>query len=298
MLAGATLEHLAAAEYQAAAGDVVLDPAATVALGARAQIATVRVEEGTGRSFAVLDGLADPPPPCPWPPLADDILPADLVRSWLVPAVQERLLAGQGEFLAEWRPAVALFLRFGGLDYDRDEDVGTKLDAYLHWVQRVLATYDGTLLQLTIGDKGSYLYAAFGAPRAHEDDDARAATAALVLRETPDDCAFIGPVQIGLGRGRMRAGAYGAHRSRTYGVLGDTVNLAARLMQAAVPGQILASIEVRRGAGDAFQWDDLPPLRVKGKAESVAIGELRGRTGATIRLHEPRYEQPMIRAAG
>ena len=294
VLAGTIMERLAAAEHQAAAGEVVLDPVAAAAVGDRARIAALRVDEESGRCFAVVAGLADPPPPCPWPPLADDTLPADLVRSWLVPAVQERLLSGQGEFLAELRPAVALFLRFGDLDYDSDDAAGMKLDAYLRGVQRALAIYDGTLLQLTIGDKGSYLYAAFGAPRAHEDDAARAAAAALALRATPEDCGFIGAVQIGLGWGRMRAGAYGAQTSRTYGVLGDAVNLAARLMQAATPGQILASQEVRRGAGDAFLWGDLLSLRVKGKAEAVPVSELRGRSGATIRLHEPRYESPMI----
>ena len=294
VLAGAIMERLAAAEHWAVAGEVVLDPAAASALGERAQVAALRVDEESGQCFTVVAGLADPPPPCPWPALADDTLPVDLVRSWLVPAVQERLLAGQGEFLAELRPAVALFLRFGGLDYDRDDAAGAKLDAYLRWVQRGLAIYDGTFLQLTIGDKGSYLYAAFGAPRAHEDDAARAAAAALILRETPEDCGFIDAVQIGLGWGRMRTGAYGGHTSRTYGVLGDAVNLAARLMQAATPGQILASREVRRGAGDDFRWGDMPSLRVKGKAEPVAIGELRGRVGSTIRLHEPRYELPMV----
>ena len=52
--------------------------------------------------------------------------------------------------------------------------------------------YEGTLIQLTIGDKGSYLYAAFGAPLAHEDDTARAAAAALELRAPPGALGFVG----------------------------------------------------------------------------------------------------------
>ena len=91
---------------------------------------------------------------------------------------------GRGEFLTELRPAVALFLRFGGIDYDGDPAGALKLDAYI----RVGASassqqYDSYLLQLTIGDKGSYLYAAFGAPIAHEDDAVRACLAALDLRD-------------------------------------------------------------------------------------------------------------------
>lgn len=294
VLAGATLERLAAAEHQAAAGEVVLAPEVVAALGERVRVSAWRTDDESGGRFAVVSELIAAPPPCPWPTLAADALPIDVVQSWLVPAVQERLLAGEGEFLAELRPAVALFLRFGGLDYDRDDGAGAKLDTYLRWVQRVLVAYDSTLVQVTIGDKGSYLYAAFGAPRAHEDDSARAAAAALDLRATPEECAFVGAVQIGLGRGVMRAGAYGAKSSRSYGVLGDTVNLAARLMMAAAPGQILASREVRHGADTAYHWHDLPDLRVKGKAEPVAISELIGRAGARLRLHEPRYEQPIV----
>lgn len=85
-------------------------------------------------------------------------------RRWLLPAVADRLASGQGQFLAELRPVAALFLAFGGLDYEADEAVGAKLDAWVRWVQKTLADHGGALIQLTTGDKGSYLYAAFGAP--------------------------------------------------------------------------------------------------------------------------------------
>jgi hypothetical protein len=48
-----------------------------------------------------------------------------------------------GEFLAEIRPAVVLFLKFDGLDYDHDEAAGEKLDTFIRWVQNVLVSYDG-----------------------------------------------------------------------------------------------------------------------------------------------------------
>ena len=46
-----------------------------------------------------------------------------------------------------------------------------------------MAGYGGNVLQLTLGDKGAYLYGVFGSPVAHEDDAARAAAAALELRD-------------------------------------------------------------------------------------------------------------------
>ena len=65
------------------------------------------------------------------------------MRPWVLPTVYERLVGRLGEFLTELRPAVALFLRFGGIDYDNDEAAGAKLDAYIRWVQGVIARYDG-----------------------------------------------------------------------------------------------------------------------------------------------------------
>ncbi len=50
------------------------------------------------------------------------------------------------------------------------DEAGNKLDAYIRWVQSVFAKYEAYLLQITIGDKGSYLYTLCGAPTAHEDD--------------------------------------------------------------------------------------------------------------------------------
>src|SRR3970282_421823 len=139
------------------------------------------------------------------------------------PPVYERLRRGQGDFLAELRPAVSLFLRFGGVDYDEDDEGGQQLDGLIRLVQNELKAYDGYLLQLTVGDKGSYLMSSFGAPVAHEDDAIRAVSAAVRLRDVPRELGFIRPVQIGISLGRTRAGAYGGVARRTYGVMGDDV---------------------------------------------------------------------------
>ena len=170
VLAGAILDHLAAAEHHAQKGEVVLDPAAVASLGGAAQVAAWRDDDDAGQRFGVVGGLTRPVTPSPWPALPSDALSDEQVRPWLLPPIYERLRSGQGEFLAELRPAVALFLRFAGIDYDADPQAHAKLDDFIRRVQHILARYDGTLLQLTIGDKGSYLYAAFGAPLAHEDD--------------------------------------------------------------------------------------------------------------------------------
>src|SRR6185369_11457489 len=105
-----------------------------------------------------------------------------------------------GELLAELRPAYPLFLRFGGIDYDDDDEAIAKLDDFVRRAQQIMAGYGGNVLQLTLGDKGAYLYGVFGSPVAHEDDAARAAAAALELRDLEGTTEARG-IQIGVTHG-------------------------------------------------------------------------------------------------
>ena len=105
-----------------------------------------------------------------------------------------------------------------------------------------MAGYGGNVLQLTLGDKGAYLYGVFGSPVAHEDDAARAAAAALELRDL-ERTTDARDIQIGITHGRLRSGTYGHAMRRTFVCLGDAVNLSARLMSAAPPGSIYVDDE-------------------------------------------------------
>ncbi len=294
-MAGDTLARMAAAEEHATRGEVVLDERDVVAIRDIVKVAEQRVDDVSGVGFVVVTGISVPVAATPWQEPATDGASETQWDEWLLPAVRRRLRVGEGEFLAELRPAVALFLRFSGIAYDEDDAAPQKLDRFIREAQHIFMRYDGSLIQLTIGDKGSYLYAAFGAPIAHEDDAVRAAAAALDLLAMSASLPYLEPVQIGVTQGRLRTGAYGSQVCRTYGALGDTVNLAARLMSAAPPGQILVSEVTRAATGDTFTWETMPSLRVKGKSEPVAVSRLIGRkTNQAVRLQEPRYHVPMV----
>ena len=272
VLAGRLLDEMSAAEHQATGGEVVLASSTLQALKNRVEIR--RYLEVDGHRFGVAVAPNADVDLNPWPDLPRDSLSEEQLRPWLLAPVYDRLRAGQGEFLAELRPAVALFLRFEGIDYDADQSAGDKLDEFVRGTQRVLIRYEGTLIDISTGDKGSYLYAAFGAPVAHEDDLERAAAAALELRTLAAELAYLSPVQIGLNRGRMRTGAYGGRTRRTYGVLGDATNLAARLMTAAEPGEILIARSALDKVEQAFSWNQHPAITVKGKAEPIGVVSL------------------------
>lgn len=293
-LAGATVARLATAEHLAHKGEILVDEATIQVSGDALTVNEWRMDAESEQRFAV---LALTPPILAYMPIraAAVEIPQETLRAWVLPTVYAREQSGLGEFLTELRPAVPLFFRFSGIDYDGDKAAGDKLDALIRLVQQVIARYDGTLLQLTIGDKGSYLDACFGAPTAHEDDARRAVRAALALRDIPHELTFLPPVQIGLSRGILRAGTYGGASRRTYGVIGDEVNIAARLMQASAPGEVWVSGHLATGLGDDFVLAPLPPLPLKGKAEPLpvfAVTEAQRRRAT--RLLEPAYRLPMM----
>jgi len=288
-LAGVTLEELAAGEHEGKTGEVILTPCALGALQDLVTIKEFRKAED-GSIFAVLDELLVHPEPPQLPELDVQKLNEEEVRTWLLRPVYRRLNRGMGDFLAEIRPTVAVFVRFSGIDYDGDDAAGEKLDALIRAMQVIVDRYEGTLLDLNIGDKGSYLYINFGAPLAHENNTTRAASAALELRDLPQQLPFLEHVQIGISSGRMRAGAYGGKAHRTYGVLGDAVNLAARLMMACKPGEVLVSMNVQEEIAHLFEWEILAPIRVKGKSEPVPVAMLKA-IQPRVGMHLPHNDE-------
>jgi predicted ATPase/class 3 adenylate cyclase len=242
----------------------------------------------------VVAGLARAVPPDPWPLLPAGALDDAAIRPWMLASVYERLSAGQGQFLAELRPAVALFARFGGIDYDNDEQAAAKLDAYIRWVQQIVARYEGALLQLTIGDKGCYYYVAFGAPLAHDDDPARAVAAALEFQSLPPELDGVIGTQIGISRGRMRTGAYGGPTRRTYGVLGDDVNMAARLMSTAELGQILVSQQIADAVARQYTLRYVGAIRIKGKQAPVQVSLVLDRRAPSTQRPATLFASPLV----
>jgi adenylate cyclase len=292
-LVGSTVARTASAEHQAHRGEVLVDQPTVEALGKSLIISEWRGDENGRDRFAVVGGLSAKVAATPWPELIAS-LPEARVRPWLHPAVYIRERSGLGEFLNELRPVVSVFVRFGGIDYDNDDAAGDKLNNLVQQLQVIINELSGSLIQLTIGDKGSYMYCVFGTPVAHEDDAQRAVRAALALHGAAER-AGLPALQIGLSSGTMLCGAYGAAVRKNYGALGDEVNLAARLMQLAAPGETLVSGRIQRVLGDAFVLDPRSPVRLKGKAEPVPVFAVREATRRrAFRLEEPVAVLPMV----
>lgn len=289
VLAGATITRAAIGEHLATKGEVLVDEATAKLLGDSPSFKEWR-EDGSDR-FAVVEKLSivSKQSSVQIPGIAPLITDTSVLRPFIHHAVYEREISGQGSFLTEFRPCVALFIRFSGLDYEADGEE-TRLDEFVQSVQRVAERYHGILLQITIGDKGSYAYVNFGALSAHEDDTRRAVKTALELRNKTEL-----QLQMGITQGVMHVGNYGGKTRKTFGATGDDVNLAARLMTTANVGEILLSSQLHKAVMDGFTFEPRPPLSMKGKAEPLPVFAVTGKSQMrAVRLQEPNYSLPMV----
>jgi len=156
------------------------------------------------------------------------------------------------------------------------ERVGAVTDRVLAALAGAVKTFGGHVDKLT----GDGIMAVFGAPVAHEDDAERAIRAALsmqraVRRVLDDERGGGAPtgLRVGLNTGPVVAGVQAAIE---YTVIGDTVNTAARLADAAAVGAVYAGDTTSTATRHVASWRALRPLRLKGKREPVAAFELLG----------------------
>ena len=135
---------------------------------------------------------------------------------------------------------------------------------------------------------GDAIVAVFGAPIAHEDDPERAVETALamleVARRRSDETPTPVQLRIGINSGLVIAGAVGDGTQT--GVMGDAVNVAARLQQGAGESEVMLSASTWRRVRDAFEAEAAGSLEVKGRGEPVETYRLvgRGEPGARHRV--------------
>lgn len=269
-LAGKPIEQVGYAAHHAQQGEVVLSAQAFAALGDRGRGAALA--EGCHR----LDELATlPPSAAPAPPLRSDM--AEALQVYLPGAIRARLAAGHDAWLGELRRITVLFLNLPDVNYATPVGDAQRI---MQALQASLYRYEGSVNKLSVDDKGVTLVAALGlAPLAHEDDPVRGVQAALAMQEALRALGL--RWAIGVTTGRVFCGKIGNAARQEYTIIGDAVNLAARLMQAA-RGDLLCDSATVQAVRGRFTFDALAPIVAKGKAEPVPVYRPRaqGRTPA------------------
>ncbi|MEO8675279.1 MAG: adenylate/guanylate cyclase domain-containing protein [Casimicrobiaceae bacterium] len=191
----------------------------------------------------------------------------ETVTRCLPAAIRGHVLGPGGS--PEHRPVTIAFIRFEGADALIERDGPTAAAEALHRLVSVVAAaaeeHEVAFLGSDVDADGGKLILTAGAPRVTGDDEERML---LALRKIVESDLPM-PIRIGVHRGAVFAGDIGPAYRRTYTVMGDAVNLAARLMAGAQPGQIYATADVLDRSKTTVEKTELAPLVVKGKAEPV-----------------------------
>lgn len=184
-------------------------------------------------------------------------------------AISYRLQAGQEEWIAEFRNLSMMFLDLSKCRTDTNANVAS-LHQTLCCIQETLERFEGTLYQFLMDDKGLSAVCAFGLPPlAHENDPRRAVEAAIVIREKLISQNIA--ISAGITTGTVFCGVYGSTTRRQYTVLGNAVNLAARLMQAA-KGSIWCDEMTRMSASSAaLHFEPLVAILLKGRSSPIPV---------------------------
>ncbi|TMK80382.1 MAG: tetratricopeptide repeat protein [Actinobacteria bacterium] len=174
------------------------------------------------------------------------------------------------------------------------ESLRRVMGRYFDEARQVLERHGGTVEKF-IGDA---VMAVFGVPVLHEDDALRAVRAGSELKEAiarlneqfERDYGVAIAVRTGINTGEVVAGDAAAGQKL---VTGDAVNVAARLEQAAQPGEVLIGRETYGLVRDSVEIEELEPLELKGKGEAVAALRLVA-VGPETPSHARQLESPMV----
>ncbi|HET89506.1 MAG TPA: tetratricopeptide repeat protein, partial [Chloroflexi bacterium] len=228
-------------------------------------------------------------------PTLDNLRQAIVLLDTLTPYLPAGLLARiasdphAASLEGEHRLVAVLFANVHGLGEitdrlgpGREDQIVTALNRYFVAMGQGIRRFGGVINKMDLYDHGDKLLALFGAPVAHEDDAERAVRAALAMQKTlsetnPTLLSQTGlsdlrlTQQVGITFGYVFAGYVGTDWRHEYTVMGDEVNLGARLMSAAEPDTIVVSSDVRRKVQAFFNLDPRGEVELKGKSMPIPV---------------------------
>ncbi len=204
------------------------------------------------------------------------------LRRYVPAVVADSALFDQDRLRGERREVCILFVdvvNFTELSVSLDaEAVFNLINGLLGRMVACIHRYDG-MVDKFVGDG---LMAVFGAPIAHENDPELAVRAALDMLQAAAEFEPVARTQvgaplqirIGINSGPAVAGIIGTDQQAAYTVIGETVNLAARLQSAARPGGILVSSRVYQQTRALFDYQTSGTTHVKGFDQPILVFEV------------------------
>ena len=198
------------------------------------------------------------------------------LRPYIPGAIIHRISAGQSDWLAELRKVTILFINLPELSHKTSLETAQET---MRLIQQLVYRFEGSLNKISQDDKGVMIDAAFGLPPlAHGDDPLRGIQSALMIRNALQARGVRGA--IGVTTGRVFCGLIGTDQRREYKFLGNSVNLAGRLMSLALQKTeilerdgiaVLCDRATYEAAKERTEFEFLPPQKVKGRNEPVDV---------------------------
>ena len=278
LLTGAPLVELGIANRLAGAGEILLAPSAWKLI--RNDCRAVSTEFEMQNAIAQAGRLETLTQASSVPASKISLeIPGDAqqsLRAYIPGAIINRLTAGQVSWIAELRRVTVLFINLP--DINQGTELATSQEI-ARLIQNSVYRYEGSINKINVDDKGITIVAALGLPPfSHEDDPARGVQAALMIRKELTNLNVRS--MIGITTGRIFCGSIGNQSRREYTIMGNPVNLSARLMSAAgnladliakagVP--ILCDRVTYDSARDAIEFETVAPQYVKGRSEAVEV---------------------------
>ena len=203
-----------------------------------------------------------------------------MLQRFVASDVADHLLSGNQRLMLEGSRVEATVLFVDIVDFTRTaeqispEEVAEMLNRYLEIFAACARIHRGTVDKF-IGDEAMIV---FGAPRSDEDHRENALACAKAIQTTAEllnvkrESLGLKPVYLraGINTGQMYAGILGSEHRMEFTVVGDAVNLAARLCEAASPGEVLLAKSVyHESMQPAIKVESSGELRLKGKQDMI-----------------------------
>lgn len=198
-----------------------------------------------------------------------------LFRQYMSPDVAATLLADptQAELGGAVVEVTALFADLRGFttfsERSGPEAVVEMLNRYFGAAVPEILDHGGTVIQFV----GDAMLAVFNAPARQEDHQIQAVRAALAMQNSIDHLASQNPdwplFRIGINTGPALVGNIGSDRMRSFNVMGDAINVAARLESVAEPGSVVIGHDTYAAIADVAEVAPLGELDLKGKESPV-----------------------------